>query len=180
MMIKKTFRYWRQGALLAAAFFGGIFGTQADTSLRGTLIANPPCDVYGDNNPIQVNFGEVGITRIDGINYAQPFTLTVACGSTLGNNVALVLHYIGVDAQDFNTNALQTTKPGLGILLTQNGSVMPPIFPPQPNTGLSVSMSSNGQLNIPFMAVPVKNMDASTVLLEGDFSASASMEIQYP
>lgn len=156
------------------------FGAMADANLMGTLISNPPCDVYGDNDPIQVNFGEVGITRIDGINYAQPFTLTVSCGSTLGNNVALVLHYLGVDAQSFNTDALQTTKRGLGVLLTQNGTVMPPIFPSQPNTGLPVTMSSNGQMSIPFVAVPVKDMDANTVLLEGAFSAAASMEIQYP
>lgn len=169
-----------QHVVIAATLMGLSSFASADASFSGTLISNPPCDVYGDNDPIQIDFGEVGITRIDGVNYAEPLNLTITCGSNLGNNVALVLKYIGVDATSFNTQALQTNRRGLGILLSHDGTVIPPIFPSESGSGLPITMSSNGQKSLSFMAVPVKDPDPDTGLLEGAFSAMASMEIQYP
>lgn len=114
------------------------------------------------------------------MNLEMPLRSSTVFVDHYSNNVALVLKYIGVDAASFNTQALQTNHSGLGILLSHNGTVMPPVFPPESGSGLPVTMSSNGQKSLSFIAVPVKDPDPDTVLLEGAFSAMASMEIQYP
>ena len=52
-----------------------------DVNFTANLIQNPPCDVAGPDGvdqPIRVPFGEVGITKINGENYRQDFTLTLS------------------------------------------------------------------------------------------------------
>ncbi|MGF7540215.1 fimbrial protein [Providencia rettgeri] len=140
------------------------------------LIGNPPCDVSGPDGPdqpIKVLFGEVGITKIDGTNYQQDFTLTLSCGTGLGNAVALYLQYTGMNAP-FDNNALQASQAGLGIRLYHQGVIIPP------NTGTSITMSDNGMATLPLYAVPVKDASPSATLYEGDFTATASVEMNYP
>lgn len=144
-------------------------------TFHGTLIGNPPCEISGPDNPISVNFGEVGINRIDGVNYTQPMTLTITCGGDLGSNVALYLAYDGMNANDFDSSALQTSRPGLGIRLYYQGNVLTPN-----EDDLPITMSSNGQMTLPMSAVPVIDPDPSLVLQEGPFNATGTMEVRYP
>lgn len=147
-----------------------------EVNFTANLIQNPPCDVSGSdgvNQPIRVPFGEVGITKINGVNYRQDFTLTLSCGAGLGNAVAVYLEYRGMVAS-FDDNALQASPLGLGVRLYQSGNVVPP------NTGIPVKMSSNDTKELQFYAVPIKDSDPSLVLFEGDFTATASMELNYP
>lgn len=147
-----------------------------DVNFTGNLIQNPPCDVAGPDGadqPIKVPFGEVGITKINGENYRQDLTLTLSCGTGLGNAVALYLQYSGMNAL-FDDKALQASQEGLGIRLYHQGVVIPP------NTGTSITMSDNGIATLPLYAVPVKDTDPSVTLYEGDFTAAASVEMNYP
>lgn len=147
-----------------------------EVNFSAHLIQNPPCDVSGPDGvdqPIKVPFGEIGITKINGVNYQKDFVLTLNCGSGLGNSVAVYLEYRGMPSL-FDNNALATSESGLGIRLYQTGNVMPP------NTGIALKMSSNGSLDIPFYAIPVKDTDPSVILLETDFMATASVELNYP
>lgn len=144
-------------------------------TFSGTLIGNPPCEITGDENPISINFGEVGITRIDGVNYQQPLNLTITCGSDLGSNVAMYLAYDGMNATDFDHSALQTSRVGLGIRLSYQGSVITPN-----EDDLPITMSSNGVMSLTMTAVPVADPDPALVLLEGPFNAIATMEVRYP
>ncbi|EMI5491521.1 fimbrial protein [Providencia stuartii] len=155
--------------------------TQAiEVNFKGNLIDNPPCDVYdanGKNQPIKIDFGEIGITDIDELNvshkgnYQQNFTLTVSCGAGLGNSVALFMEYKGVPA-NFYKGALWTSQTNLAIYLESDGTAV------KPNDGLKVVMSSNGTKQIPFTATPIRNK--GTMPLEGDFTASATVEMLYP
>lgn len=152
--------------------------TQAvEVNFSGNLIQNPPCDVAGPdgaNQPIKVPFGEVGITKINGVNYQQDFTLTLSCGTGLGNAVALYLEYRGMPANSFDSKALQASQSGLGIRLYHQGVVI------SPNTGTSITMSDSGTSTLPLYAVPVKDPSASATLYEGDFTATANVEMNYP
>lgn len=153
-----------------------LTSSAVDVNFTANLIGNPPCDVSGPDGPdqpIKVAFGEVGITKIDGVNYQQDFTLTLSCGTGLGNAVALYLQYQGMNAP-FDNNALQASQSGLGIRLYHQGVVIPP------NTGTSITMSDNGISTLPLYAVPVKNTAPSVRLYEGDFTATATVEMNYP
>ncbi|MCW2255617.1 type 1 fimbria pilin [Providencia alcalifaciens] len=149
----------------------------AEVNFSGNLIQNPPCDLAGPdgvNQPIKVPFGEVGITKINGVNYQQDFTLTLSCGEGLGEAVALYLEYRGQLLAPFDNQALQTSKSGLGIRLYHQGVLIPP------NSGTQITMSNNGTATLPLYAVPVKNSNPSTPLVEGDFTATANVELNYP
>ncbi|WP_257644872.1 fimbrial protein [Providencia stuartii] len=153
-----------------------LTGYAVDVNFTANLIGNPPCDVAGPDGPdqpIKVPFGEVGITKINGINYQQDFTLTLSCGIGLGNAVALYLQYRGMSAS-FDEKAVQAFPPGLGIRLYHQGVVIPP------GSGTSITMSDNGVATLPLYAVPVKDSDPSATLYEGDFTATASVEMNYP
>lgn len=157
---------------------GGLLISPAqavEVNFKGTLIDNPPCDVYGPDGvdqPIKVDFGEVGITKIDGVNYQQDVTLTLSCSTGLGQDVQLYLARDGGMVADFDNSALQTSKSGLGVRLYYQGTVFPP------NTGVLVTMSDNTTKSFPVYAVPVK--DPSITLYEGPFTATATVELQYP
>lgn len=154
-----------------------LTSSAVDVNFTATLINNPPCDVAGPggvDEPIKVEFGEVGITKINGENYRQNFTLTLSCGPGLGDAVALSLVYRGMQA-DFDTKALQATPGDLGIrLYGEEEGVIAPL------SSLPIVMSSNGSKPLSLYAVPVKNTDPSATLYEGPFSATASMELNYP
>lgn len=147
-----------------------------DVNFTANLIENPPCNVAGPDGadqPIKVQFGEVGVTKINGVNYQQDFTLTLSCGSGLGNAVALYLEYDGLNAR-FDDKALQGSQSGLGIRLYHQGIVIPP------NSGKPITMSSNGIATLPLSAVPVKDPDPAVTLYEGDFTATGIVELRYP
>lgn len=147
-----------------------------EVNFTANLIGNPPCDVAGPDGPdqpIKVPFGDVGITKIDGVNYRQDFTLTLSCGTGLGDAVALYLQYRGMVAK-FDEKAVQAVPSGLGIRLYHQGGVIPP------NSGTPITMSDNGVATLPLYAVPVKDTNPSVTLYEGDFTATASVEMNYP
>lgn len=162
--------------LLTGLLFGSGVTQAVEVNFTGNLIQNPPCDVAGPDGigqPIKVPFGEVGITKIDGVNYQQDFTLTLSCGPALGSAVALYLQYTGMPAP-FDVKALQASQVGLGIRLYHQGVVVPP------NSGAPMTMSSNGTATLPLYAVPVSDADPATVLYEGNFTATATVEMLYP
>ncbi|WP_427864951.1 fimbrial protein [Providencia stuartii] len=166
---------WVTSLLSGAALFSFNLAQAVEVNFSGNLIENPPCDVAGSkgpNQPIKVDFGEIGITKIDGVNYQQDFTLTLSCGPELGNSVPLYLQYMSHFIASFDNKALRTSINGLGIRLYHEGVVI------APNTGSPIKMSSNGTATLPLYAVPVR--DPKITLFEGDFTASATVQMLYP
>lgn len=154
-----------------------LTSSAVEVNFTANLIDNPPCDVSGPDGPdqpIKVVFGDVGITKINGENYRQDFTLTLSCGPGLGDAVALSLVYRGMLAE-FDTKALQASTRDLGIrLYGEEEGVIAPL------SSLPIVMSSNGSKPLSLYAVPVKDTDPSATLYEGPFNATASMELNYP
>lgn len=147
----------------------------AQVNFKGTLQTNPPCVITGSNDPITINFGDIGITQIDGTRYAQTFDLNILCDVSMGSGVTLYFGYDGMIA-DFDKQALQTSRNGLGIMLYRsNGDII------EPNNANHTEVLSGGTpVTVRLTAVPVKNPDSDLVLLEGPFTAIGTVEIRYP
>lgn len=138
---------------------------EPNMKLFGTLLIPPPC-VIENNNLIEVYFGHnVGIHRIDGINYTQPVNYTLKCDSNI-KGWDLGLSIIGPKSQ-FDDAGLQTNIADLAIHMTRNGEpfilnkrfVISPDKPPI------------------IQAVPVKR--PGSTLVEGPFEVTATLLAEY-
>jgi type 1 fimbria pilin len=160
-----------------ALLLGGLFSLQGAAmaegdvhmTFRGTLLEHPPCEI-NMGRPIEIDFGDVGVNKVDGKNYAQTFTLVYDCK---GTSTDKVLRYLGV-ATSFDTSAVQSNIRDFGIQLQhlandgsarafEVGSVLP----------IASYVGSSR-----FVATPVKNAGAE--LQEGAFTAAATLQLEYP
>ncbi|WP_272682510.1 fimbrial protein [Providencia sp. PROV120] len=161
---------WRIIFFVGALLSISCIGSAVSVEFHGSLIDNPPCNVGGQ--PIDIQFGDIGVSNVDGQNYLKNFSIDFECGDSLGDDVQLYIEYGGVVAP-FDSKALQTNTRGLGIRLsTQQGELIPP------QSGMQITASSGDSATIFLSAVPVK--DPNVILLEGPFEAVGTVEIQYP
>ncbi|PKH26376.1 pilus assembly protein [Enterobacterales bacterium CwR94] len=114
-----------------------------------------------------VHFGDrLATTKIDGVYNKQKVTYTAECDS-VPPELLLTLSVIG-KATSFEKSALQTSKENLGVRLIVDGKKLV----------LNESIKIKGFNNLPVMeAVLVKGADAT--LTEGEFSASAALQVAY-
>ncbi|WP_420067297.1 fimbrial protein [Serratia ureilytica] len=140
-----------------------VLAETTTVTVKVTVVAPPPC-VINDDRPVEVEFGDVMTTRVDGDNYKMPVNYTLSCPGASSN--AMKLQVKGTGAA-FDATVLQTNKTGLGIELRQGDS----------------KLAVNGWLNFTYpnkpelWAVPVKQRGAT--LTGGEFSAGATMEVAY-
>lgn len=132
-------------------------------TIRGNVIAPPPC-VINNGNTILVDFGEVMSTRIDGQRYKQPVNYTAECTKMPTNAMTLA---ITGNTAGFDAGLLQTEIAGLGVRMLYQGR--------QLNPGEKVKFTY--PVFPALEAVPVRDMTA--VLTGGDFSAVATLELDY-
>lgn len=135
----------------------------ATVTVKVTVVAPPPC-VINDDRPIDVEFGDVMTTRVDGDNYKMPVNYTLSC--TGGTTNAMKLQVKGTGAA-FDATVLQTNQSGLGIELRQGDSKL------AVNDWLNFTYPNTPEL----WAVPVKQSGAT--LAGGEFSAGATMAVDY-
>ena len=133
--------------------------------LHGVLLEAPPC-VIQDDSVIDVFFGNnVGIHRVDGINYTQDIQYKLVCQP---NSKGWILGLSVVGPQStFDSAALQTNVDNLAIRLTQDGE------PFEINTRLVISPNSPPALK----AVPIKRPGSE--LSKGEFSVVATLLAEY-
>lgn len=132
-------------------------------TVKVTVLAPPPC-VINDDRPIDVEFGDVMTTRVDGDNYKMPVNYTLSC--TGGTTNAMKLQVKGTGAA-FDATVLRTNQTGLGIELRQGDSKL------AVNDWLNFTYPNKPEL----WAVPVKQRGAT--LKWGEFSAGATMAVDY-
>ncbi|WP_226475682.1 fimbrial protein [Pseudomonas sp. MWU16-30323] len=155
---------WPQRALLALCSIGLCSGASANLTFSGTLNEPPPCTI-DSGSTIEVDFGDVGTKRVDGVKYRQGVGYTIRCGaSTLP--WLLKLSVRGTETT-FDNAALQTTAPDLGIRLYQNN------LPFRLNTPLDISLAAPPTLEV----VPVKRPGA--ILTAARFTAVATLLAEY-
>ncbi|MGG4661832.1 fimbrial protein [Providencia vermicola] len=165
------------------ALLGGLLSlvaspvfAEGEMSFKGTLIAPPPCRV-DDSQAIEVNFGDrLGVRKIDGVAYAKPLEYQLDCQDTSTHGWTLILSLAG-QASAFDGDVFRTTSLGadksneanLGIRIYQmDGTVF------KPNSQIELR---DAQTPPKLMAVPVKK--ANSVLVEGDFEATVTLQAHY-
>lgn len=149
--------------LLAALPMLAWAGPSATVTVKVTVVVPPPC-VINDDRPIEVVFGDVMTTRVDGDNYKMAVNYTLSCTSAPSN--AMKLQVKGTGAA-FDATVLQTNKAGLGIELRQGDGKL------AVNDWLNFTYPNKPEL----WAVPVKQSGAT--LTGGEFSAGATMAVDY-
>ncbi|MBH1930738.1 fimbrial protein [Serratia rubidaea] len=156
---------WFAG-LLAALSGCGAFAADQGTrvSITATVVAPPPCEI-NDGRTIDVDFGQVGVKRIDGSRYMQRLSYSVHC-EFLDPARQLKMKIVGTGAA-FDANVLHTSVNGLGIKLLADGKAF------NLNSALNIDYTTLPQLD----AVPVKSPAAT--LTEGKFTSGATMQIDY-
>ena len=141
-------------------------GDSVNFNFSGTFILSTPCTVNNDQI-IEVAFGNIGVKRVDGVNYSQTIPVSLDChGAPESSPLELT---ISGTAESFDSAALTTSAEGLGIKIQQNG------FPLQIGKALSITLDSVSSLKL--TAVPVK--DPVKVLTEQSFNASATLTANY-
>ncbi|WP_239954794.1 fimbrial protein [Pantoea sp. Z09] len=142
------------------------FHATADENMlfHGTLVDFPSCTI-NDNQPINVEFGNVGINKIDGVNYEKDIDYKIVCDGT-DTQHQLYLSVTG-QAASFNAGYLNTSVDGLAIEIKQNSEAY------KLADQMPVTLDAPPKLS----AVPVKSSDAA--LATGEFSASATLQAFY-
>lgn len=155
---------WQQRALLALCSIGLCSNASANLTFSGTLNEPPPCTIDAGNT-IEVDFGDVGVKRVDGVKYRRGLGYTISCApATLPWELKLS---IKGTPTGFDGAALQTNVPALGIRIFQNNQ------PFLLNTPLDITLSSPPALEV----VPVKQPGAT--LPPTRFAAVATLLAEY-
>ncbi|EMJ5851811.1 fimbrial protein [Klebsiella aerogenes] len=150
--------------VFVALFCSSLLAT--GMQFTGTLVEPPPCTINGDQ-PVYVDFGKnVGVNKVDGVNYIQPVNYNLTCGADSSQEgMSLVLST--TDKTSYDEAAINTSITGLGIRLMYDGE--PVVF----GDAVPVSMAEHPLLQ----AVPVKAPDAK--LDSGPFEASLTLQVVY-
>ncbi|SOB49567.1 fimbrial protein [Pseudomonas lundensis] len=157
-------RICKQLSLLVVCAAGFNAGASANLAFTGTLVEPPVCTI-NNGNTLTIDFKDVGVNKVDGINYRQPVNYTITCaGSTLPWEMILT---VKGTATSFESSAVQTSVTDLGVQLLQNGQ------PFTLNTPMVINPASPPALE----AVPVKR--PGTTLNAGGFSAAATLLAEY-
>ncbi|EDV8625631.1 fimbrial minor subunit StfF [Salmonella enterica] len=144
------------------------FAAQSAENLKfhGTLISPPNCTI-SHNQTIEVKFGNMLISKIDGTRYAQNVPYEITCDSAVRDDTMTMTLTLSGSVTDFNQAAINTSVAGLGIELRQND---------EPFT-LGSTITVNEQSAPVLKAIPVKKSGDS--LTEGDFDATATLQVDY-
>lgn len=135
--------------------------------LRGSIV-KPPCTINGGEN-IEVDFGYVGVNRVEGDNYAKMISLYYICE---GVSIDKTLKYLGL-ATDFNRSAVQSNFKDFGVQLQHLDNGVPRPF----EVGSMLEIPAN-RGSSKFIVTPVKK--AGSIIPEGQFMASATFQLEYP
>ncbi|AQT64340.2 fimbrial protein [Serratia marcescens] len=137
-----------------------------DMSFHGTLIEPPPCVISGGQR-VEVDFGDVGVNKVDGVNYRRGLNYQVTCEDITNSGKWGLKMSLSGNGTGFDKNALVTSKANLGIRLYQNDVLFTP--------GSSIDIDLD---NLPRLeAVLVK--ETGSILAEGAFEALATLRADY-
>lgn len=169
MQKKESVMKSRAPGLCTSLLFGGVLFVAAQAqaftpiSVRVTVIEPPSCTI-NDDNVIEVDFGEVMTTRVDGDAYRRAINYYVRCSGLTSN--ALTLQFQGAGTA-FDGGALQTNVSDLGIALYRDRERLPL------NQALNFTYP-----DVPVLyAAPVKRPGAT--LSGGKFTAGATLRVDY-
>ena len=139
----------------------------AQVFIQSAVLYVPDKCVVNEGQLINVEFGEIGGSNLNGASYPQSIPVRFQCegGSFEDGTLNIKLAVSGTPAP-FSNNAFKTDKTDLGIEIKHNGQlVIPNEFYPVPNIG------NGGSWNL--VAAPLAN--GGKEIAEGEFNASATI-----
>lgn len=170
-----TSSLWKRGkGTLGASLLVGMMlspAAQANWQIDGTLIIPPVCQL-GQQDPIKVSFGKVGVRKVDGAAFKKDVPYQLNCLGDMGQPWDVTLTFGGTLAgAGFDNATLRTITPlntgKLGIQIQKNGQ------PLELNKAFAIDVGSPPILS----AVPVKR--AGTDLVGDDFTATGTLTIAF-
>ncbi|MEM7862910.1 fimbrial protein [Morganella morganii] len=147
------------------------YTASANWRFDGTLIIPPICQL-GHEDPIRVQFGKIGVRKVDGISFKQKIPYQLDCQGDLGHSWDVKLTFSGILAEfDDKKSTLYTNSPlnnrNLGIQIQKDGEAL------ELNKPFKINTESLPVLE----AVPVKR--EGTELVGDDFSATGTLTITF-
>ncbi len=128
-------------------------------------IFEPACEFNGGKT-IDVDFGKVGIKKVDGVKYAQVTAVTLNCKESVGKKLRLQLQGEAIGGLG---NILTTNVDNLGVAI-QDTNGRPLV--------LNRFFDAVNLKTFSFIAVPIKK-DAAIPLGTGQFNAVATLVSSY-
>lgn len=157
-------KHFNSPALFALFVLGYSNSAMANFTFDGTLNEPPPCTI-NSGNIIEVDFKDVGVSKVNGVNYLKPVNYTITCSAgTLPWEMLLTVRGV---ATSFESSAIQSSVADLGIQILQNGE------PLALNTLLLINPTTPPVLE----AVPTKR--PGVLLGPGEFSSSATLLAEF-
>lgn len=141
-------------------------GDSVTYNFKGHFLVTSSCTI-SDDKVIDIAFGNVGVKKVDGVNFRQTVPYTVDCHGA-ADSTSMELSVSGTPTA-FDNAAVATDATGLGIQIQANG------LPLKLNTSLNTTLSE--LQNLVLTAVPVK--DPATELTAQTFSATATLKVEY-
>ncbi|MCC4106635.1 fimbrial protein [Serratia ureilytica] len=159
---------------LAALACMGLLASGAaqaiNVNFTGKLVEQPDC-VLNAGKDIAVDFAEVAVKKIDGVNYKKmeiPYSVSCSGGSPNSGELKVMLEFVGVSWGDYKP--LQSSIPNLGLRIVQGAGDTTYVS----KTKLVIADPNNPTK---LYAVPIGRPGAS--LVAGDFTGSATMTAMY-
>jgi len=164
---------WRKSMVSASVLAAVMFSPAVLASWKfdGTLIIPPVCQL-GQQDPIRVPFGKVGVRKVDGAAFKKDIPYQLNCEGNMSQPWDVTLTFGGTLAGvGFDNATLRTITPlnngKLGIQIQKNGQ------PLELNKAFAIEVGSPPLLS----AVPVKR--AGTELVGDDFTATGTLTIAF-
>lgn len=143
------------------------YSASLTVGFNGNLIYTPPECILNNSQKSMVHFGDILLSRIDGVNYKHTLTFELTCTNLAMNNLALSIQG---DPSNFNNGILKTSNPKLGLSFYING----------------IKQDINKKINFNYLELPslevspVKNTNSSFDDTDGgDFTALATLNVDY-
>lgn len=155
-------------SVLLFGILGGSMGAQAGSAsanfnVKVTIVQNT-C-VVNNNQPIDVDFGEMLISDIDGVKFEEDIPYTLQCDGA-DSTQGVKLSFQGTGA-GFNSSLLKASEPALGLRFKQNNTVF------ALNDEVSFTYGSKPSLSV----VPV--LSSPTGVSSGESTATATFNVEY-
>lgn len=161
--MKKKLSLSARYLLLLLSFSLHEVHADSDVKFHGSLVVIQ-CQVNEDK-AVNVQFGSVGVNKVNGVNFTMPIPFAVTCNNLGGEaNPGLTLRVNGTQS-DFNEAAVVTDVDGLAIKIMKDGEDL------KLNTDTEITFSPQTVLT----AAPVKKDGVD--LVAGTFHATATLVV---
>lgn len=151
--------------MLAQACHAEQVGDKKSFTFSGIMIESIPCAI-NDDQPMEVTFGNVGISKIDTGRYVQDLYYSLNCGGATSKDK--VSMFIKANSATWDTKAIASSVTGLGAQVLKDG------YPLELNTYITIPDPANPPaLQIRLVKAP------SATLSEQPFTATGTLIVEY-